>query len=173
VHGQTYILESKDNFYESQVSSFATLHGMDLTPGHSQIEAGDFKNALGERLSISTAKLCFGCHTTYSSTNSEFDVTRAIPGVRCEACHGPGADHVNAVKRGQIDEALKAILNPARLSPVALVDFLRGLPPDRSGRGCVRGILWPPQCSLPALPPGKKPLLGNSGRRSSDLHCVS
>jgi hypothetical protein len=123
VHGQTYILESKGNFYESQVSSFATLHGMDLTPGHSQIEVGDLKNALGERLSMSTAKLCFGCHTTYSSTNSKFDVSRATSGVRCEACHGPGADHVSAMKAGQIDEALKAILNPAHLNPVDLVDF--------------------------------------------------
>jgi hypothetical protein len=123
VHGQTYILENERSFYESQVSTFATLHGMDLTPGHSQVEAGDLKNALGERLSESTAKLCFGCHTTYSSTNSKFDVSRAIPGVRCEACHGPGVDHVNAIKAGQIDEASKAILNPAHLSPVDLVDF--------------------------------------------------
>lgn len=123
VHGQTYILENKGSFYESQVSSFATLHGMDLTPGHSQIEAGDLNHALGERLSLSTAKLCFGCHTTYSSTNSKFDVSRATSGVRCEACHGPGADHVSAMKAGRIDEALKAILNPAHLSPVDVVDF--------------------------------------------------
>jgi hypothetical protein len=123
VHGQTYILESKGNFYESQVSSFATLHGLDLTPGHSQIEAGDLNNALGERLSMSTAKLCFGCHTTYSSTNSKFDVSRATSGVRCEACHGPGAGHVSAMKAGRFDQALSAILNPAHLSPVDLVDF--------------------------------------------------
>ncbi len=123
VHGQTYILESKGDFYESQVSSFAALRGLDLTPGHSQIEAGDLKNALGERLSVSTAKLCFGCHTTYSSTNSKFDVSRATSGVRCESCHGPGAHHVSAMKAGRIDEALQAILNPAHLSPVGLVDF--------------------------------------------------
>ncbi len=123
VRGQTYILENKENLYESQVSTFAAPHGMDITPGHSPIEAGDLKNALGERLSTSTAKLCFGCHTTYSSTDSTFDVSRATSGVRCEACHGPGVDHVNAMKNGQIDYAMKAILNPAHLSPVALVDF--------------------------------------------------
>jgi len=123
VHGQTYILESKSGLYESQASTFATLHGMDLTPGHSPIEAGDLNNALGERLSESTARLCFGCHTTNSTTNSKFDVSRAIPGVRCEACHGPGVDHVKAMKSGQIDEALKAVLNPASLNPVDVVDF--------------------------------------------------
>jgi Cytochrome c3 len=123
VHGQTYILEIKSSLFESQVSTFAGSHGMDLTPGHSQMEAGDLKNALGERLSELTAKLCFGCHTTHSSTDSKFDVTHAIPGVRCEACHGPGLDHVKAITAGKIDEALKAIMNPSHLSPVDSVDF--------------------------------------------------
>jgi hypothetical protein len=123
VHGQTYILENKSSLLESQVSTFAGLHGMDLTPGHSQIEAGNLKNALGERLSESTARLCFGCHTTHSSADSKFEVTRAIPGVQCEACHGPGVDHVNAVKAGRIDEGLKTIMNPVHLSPVDSVDF--------------------------------------------------
>jgi hypothetical protein len=123
VHGQTYILEDKGVLYESQVSSFSALHGLDITPGHSPIEAGDPKNALGERLSTSAAALCFGCHTTDSSTDSKFDPSRAISGVRCEACHGPGVDHIAAVKADKIDEALKAILNPAHLSPVNSVDF--------------------------------------------------
>jgi hypothetical protein len=123
VHGETYILEDKGVLYESQVSSFSALHGMDITPGHSPIEAGNLKNALGERLSTSTADLCFGCHTTYSSTDSKFDPSRAIPGVHCEACHGPGVDHIAAVNADRIGEALKAILNPAHLSPVNSVDF--------------------------------------------------
>jgi hypothetical protein len=123
VHGQTYILEDKGTLYESQVSSFSALRGMDITPGHSPIEAGDLKNALGERLSTSTAALCFGCHTTYSSTDSKFDPSRAIPGIHCEACHGPGVDHIAAAKADRIDAALKAILNPAHLSSVNSVDF--------------------------------------------------
>lgn len=123
VHGQTYILESKGTLYESQVSSFAGSHGMDITPGHSQIEPGNLKNALGERLSISTAAHCFGCHTTYSSTDSKFDVSHASGGVRCEGCHGPGVDHINAIEADKIDVALRAILNPAHLSPVDSVDF--------------------------------------------------
>jgi len=126
VHGQTYILENmtgkKRNVYESEVSNFA-LHGMDVTPGHALVEAGNLKNALGERLSTSAAARCFGCHTTYSSTNSKFDVSRAVPGVHCEACHGPGVDHIEAIKTGQIEEAAKAILNPAVLNPVDSVDF--------------------------------------------------
>ena len=123
VHGQTYILESKGRFYESQVSSFAALHGMDVTPGHAPVEPGNLKNALAERLSMSVTARCFACHTTYSSTNSEFDLLHVATGVHCEARHGPGLRHIYAVQDEQFNEASKAILNPAHLSPVDSVDF--------------------------------------------------
>jgi hypothetical protein len=123
VHGQTYILENDGSLYESQVSSFAGLHGMDLTPGHLQVEPDNLKNALGERLSTSTATRCFGCHTTYSSANSNFDPSHATPGVHCEACHGPGLEHVHAAQLDQLDGASAYIFNPANLSPVESVDF--------------------------------------------------
>jgi hypothetical protein len=123
VHGQTYILDHDGACYESQVSSFAGLHGMDLTPGHTPRAAGNLKNALGEQLSISAAARCFACHTTYSTTDSKFDASRAVSGIHCEQCHGPGLQHINAVHADERGEALKAILNPAHLSPVESVDF--------------------------------------------------
>jgi hypothetical protein len=123
VHGQTYILDRDGAFYESQVSSFASLHGMDLTPGHTPVDAGNLKNALGEQLSTSATTRCFACHTTYSTTDSKFDASRAMPGIHCEQCHGPGSQHINAIHADQHNEALKTILNPAHLSPVESVDF--------------------------------------------------
>ena len=123
VHGQTYILEHDGALYESQVSSFAALQGMDITPGHTAVDKGNLKNALGERLSTSAAARCFACHTTYSTTSSKFDVSRAVPGIHCEQCHGPGVQHINAIHADQREEALQAILNPAHLSPVESVDF--------------------------------------------------
>ncbi|MGC1911765.1 MAG: multiheme c-type cytochrome [Candidatus Acidiferrales bacterium] len=123
VHGETYILEKDGAFYESQVSNFAGLHGMALTPGHVQVEAGNLEGALGERLSTSGAVRCFGCHTTYSSTSSKFGPEHAVAGVHCEACHGPGLKHVNAMRAGQTEEGMIAIFNPAKLSPAESVDF--------------------------------------------------
>jgi Cytochrome c554 and c-prime len=123
VHGRTYILDHEGAFYESQVSSFAALGGLDLTPGHSPVDAGNLKNALGEQLSTSAAARCFGCHTTYSTTNSKFDVSRAVPGIHCEQCHGPGTAHINAIHADERSEALNAIFNPRYLSPVESVDF--------------------------------------------------
>ena len=66
---------------------------------------------------------CVGCHTTASTTNNRFDPHRLIPGVTCEACHGPGLKHVNAMKAGRFGEGLKSIFNPAKLSPLDSVDF--------------------------------------------------
>ena len=123
VHGQTYILDHDGALYESQVSHFAALHGMDLTPGHTSASAGDLKNALGEQLSTSAAARCFACHTTYATTDAKFDASRAVPGIHCEQCHGPGAQHIHAIHADQREEALKSILNPANLGPVESVDF--------------------------------------------------
>ena len=123
VHGQTYILDHDGASYESQVSGFAALHGLDLTPGHVSLGSGNLQNALGERLSTSAAARCFACHTTYSTTNSKFDASRAVPGIHCEQCHGPGLEHINAIHADEPAEAIKAILNPADLSPVESVDF--------------------------------------------------
>ncbi len=47
VHGQTYILDHDGAFYESQVSSFAALHGMDLTPGHAPRGCGQSAKCSG------------------------------------------------------------------------------------------------------------------------------
>jgi hypothetical protein len=66
---------------------------------------------------------CFACHTTASTTHNEFDPARLIPGVTCEACHGPGANHVTAMKAKRISQGLRAILNPGSLNPVEQVDF--------------------------------------------------
>jgi hypothetical protein len=123
VHGQTYILDHDGALYESQVSSFAALRALDLTPGHALVSAGNLKSALGEQLSTSAAARCFACHTTYSTTNSKFDASRAVPGIHCEQCHGPGLEHIKAIHADESSEAIKAIFNPADLSPVESVDF--------------------------------------------------
>jgi hypothetical protein len=127
VHGQTYMLEQKGVFYESQVSTFAG-RGMDLSPGHSPIPEDDLRNASGERLSLSMTARCFACHTSQSSIDGKLDSALAIPGVHCEACHGPGAAHVSAMLAGRPEDALQHILNPAHLSPVGSVDFCGACP---------------------------------------------
>jgi len=122
-HGQTYVLEEKGGLYESQASSFSFIHRVGLTPGHKTAEEGSLENALGTPLKGSEAVRCFACHTTASSASSKLNTADAVPGVHCEACHGPGRDHVDANMAGQIVQARKAIFNPASLTPTSSIDF--------------------------------------------------
>ena len=126
--GQTFILESnnlesRENVFESQLSYFAAIGGLDITPGHVPGGPRDLEHAFGEPMSQETAARCFGCHTTASSLRRQFDPQHATPGVTCEACHGPGLRHVQSMSQGKIDAGKAAILNPANLNPVALVDY--------------------------------------------------
>ena len=121
VHGQTYILGNEGAFAESQVSSFSSIHGLSLTPGHAAAHGP--QPVLGEALSPDAVKHCFSCHTTASSTVAGFELEKAEPGVHCEACHGPGVAHIATVKEGQMDRARAAILDPAHLSPSNSIDF--------------------------------------------------
>src|SRR5262249_32294545 len=57
------------------------------------------------------------------TVNGKFDPDNAIPGVTCEACHGPGANHVAAAKAGLAEQGTTMILNPRQFTPVKSVDF--------------------------------------------------
>jgi len=107
--------------FEAQASSFKSSLG--LTPGHKPMEDGPVENGLGIPLKAHDALRCFACHTTASSINSVVNATAAVPGVHCEACHGPGQNHVNSVMAGQISQARQAIFNPASLTPTGSIDF--------------------------------------------------
>lgn len=121
--GQTFVLQSDGGLFESQLSYFPSIQGLDLTPGHASPVMTDLEHALGERQSTPTAQACFACHTTASSIQGRFDPGRATPGVTCEACHGPGAKHVQAMQEGREEDGREAIFNPGRLGAVEQVDY--------------------------------------------------
>lgn len=121
--GQTYIYTHDGKYYESRLSFYKSIHGLDLTTGHAVEEPNTLKEALGRELDTVTRDRCFGCHTTASTTADGFDRAHLTPGVACEACHGPGAKHTALIELEENEKADAAIFNPGRLGPVALVDF--------------------------------------------------
>lgn len=121
--GETYVFERGGIFYEGRLSYFPLLRSLDITPGQQSSTPSDIDKALGRRLGAEETQLCFGCHNTASSTGGRLDPAHLIPGVTCEACHGPGAGHVAAMKAGRTSEGLARVLNPAKLDPVDSVDF--------------------------------------------------
>jgi Cytochrome c554 and c-prime len=121
--GQTYIYEEQGSFYEGHISFFTSLQALDITPGQHGSTPASLEDAAGRRMDSDEARLCFGCHTTASAMNKQFDPHNSLPGVTCEACHGPGAKHLAAMSSGMDEIADKQIFNPGRLDPVASVDF--------------------------------------------------
>ena len=112
--GQTYLLQHDGAFYEGRVSFYQEIKGLDFTIGQPRAAPASLREALGRRLSRVETLNCFNCHATGAVSGGQFHPDKLTPGVRCEACHGPGGDHVAANKAGRPGAGL--IFNPAQLS---------------------------------------------------------
>jgi len=123
VVGHTFLYQRAGNLYESHLSYYSAIKGLDITTGHPKADFADLSQALGRRLDQQEAERCFGCHSTASTTSNLFDPTQAVAGVTCEACHGPGSRHVRAMEAGQMEQGKRSIVNPANLDPASSVDF--------------------------------------------------
>ena len=121
--GQTYVFEKNGTFHEARVSYFDSLNRLDFTPARALAAAGDPDEALARPIAAAEARRCFGCHTTASTAQGTFDLAGATPGVRCEACHGPGRAHVEGMQQGRVAEGRASILSPKKLGPADSVDF--------------------------------------------------
>lgn len=121
--GDTFLYQQNGIYFESRVSYYRQLNGLDLTTGRTQFAPSRIETALGRRMSPDEPPLCFGCHSTASSTDGVFHPERLIPGVSCEACHGPGAQHVAQMSLEHDARTSTLIFNPARLGPNDSVDF--------------------------------------------------
>jgi Cytochrome c554 and c-prime len=125
--GQSYLFKKQDEqFYEARVTFFSSLQNLHFTPGRAMTSAKDLEDAMYREVSPGEIGRCFACHTTASSIAGKFDEANLIPGVTCEACHGPGAEHVaamNAAKLTGESGGSTEIFNPASLHPPDSVDF--------------------------------------------------
>ncbi len=121
--GDTFLYQQNGIYFESRVSYYRALNGLDLTTGRTQFRPSRIETALGRRMSPDEPPVCFGCHSTAASTDGVFRPERMIPGVGCEACHGPGAQHVAQMSLEPDARTSTLIFNPARLGPADAVDF--------------------------------------------------
>lgn len=121
--GQTYIFFERDgSLHEARASYYASVRRLGFTPTRRIDAPRDVEEAMARPMDEAEARRCFGCHTTASSTTAGFDLAGAMPGVTCEACHGPGRAHV-AEMDGDGTATRGAIMNPRMLSAEDSVDF--------------------------------------------------
>jgi hypothetical protein len=120
--GRTYVYQQNGDFFESRLSYYRSIQGLDFTTGNPRSVSQRLEAALGRHMPREEVPFCFGCHSTASKTSDHFNASRLMPGVTCEACHGPGVEHVVAMNLGQYQPPT-FIMNPAQLDPVASVDY--------------------------------------------------
>lgn len=111
--GQTYIYRRGGVFYESRVSYYRDINGLDFTIGYERKVPPSLEEALGRAISMDEARSCFSCHSTAAVYGKNLQLDKLMPGVSCEACHGAGRDHIVAMEAKQFTD--KKIFNPGRM----------------------------------------------------------
>lgn len=122
--GQTYVFEHNGSLYEGRASFFQKLQNLNLTILHPRAVPKSLEDALGRRMSPAGAKGCFNCHSTAAVSKSQLQLDRLVPGVSCEACHGPGEKHLAAVKAKNLNDL--QIFNPRTLDSFDLTQEFCG-----------------------------------------------
>jgi len=112
--GQTYVLEMDGQLYESLMSYYKAIDGLDFTIGAQRTIPKSLRAAVGRQLPRDEILNCFNCHATGAVLGGQLHLEKLTPGIRCESCHGPGAQHIAAVNDGQ--PGANSIFNPGKLS---------------------------------------------------------
>ncbi len=126
VVGKTFMFKLGGVYYETEVAYYPVLQHLDVVAGLDASEVGTVRQAFGLPLAPDTVRQCITCHTTAAVTENQLRVESMIPGVTCEACHGPGAKHVTAMRAisaGGKPPAKSFIFNPGTLEPEKIEGF--------------------------------------------------
>jgi Cytochrome c554 and c-prime len=115
---QTYVLRHNGKLYEGRVSYYSGIDGLDWTVGDKLDSPPSLQEAFGRDITSDEARNCFSCHGTAAIVDNKLELARLVPGVGCESCHGPGAQHIAAMSAGK--KGGRYIFNPKSLDPDAL-----------------------------------------------------
>jgi hypothetical protein len=91
--GQTFVFGSNGKLYESRVSYYPAIDGLDLTLGAANDRPSTLEDAAGRVMKQPDISECFGCHSSSLKTTRDGAPDSFIPGVSCERCHGSVAGH--------------------------------------------------------------------------------
>lgn len=166
--GQTYVYNIDGAFYESRVSYYAELKGLDLTVGASESKASSLREAAGRLMDSADSTKCFGCHTTGARVGNTLQLRTYEAGVQCESCHGPGGAHVDSIHDGK----------PAPHT----IRSLKGMDPEQANEMCgtchrtwetvmIMGLKGPNNARFPPYRLANSSCFSLDDRRISCLAC--
>ncbi len=120
VGSQTFVLEHDGRLYESFVSFYPKIDGLDVTMGDQQLQPKTLVEAMGRELTDSEAASCFGCHASGAVVDHRLQLSSFNPGLNCEHCHTGASEHLNAITHGKLTSVPPSL---KRLSPEQLSSF--------------------------------------------------
>jgi hypothetical protein len=119
--GQTYVFEKDGELYESRVSFYSEMNGLDLTLGARNLKPANILQAAGRIIDPGESMRCFGCHSTNSVNGARLQVDHLTAGVQCERCHGATEHHLQGLKQG--DAKLAGMADLRKLSTEEFSNF--------------------------------------------------
>ena len=120
---RTFLYQSNGRWMQSEMSFYTKPASLDITTGLGRSSGSTLPAALGQQLSAEDARSCFSCHTVHATTSAGLEPLHAEPGLGCEACHGPGHQHVDRMAVTHESGTSNAIFDPSKLSPSDSIDF--------------------------------------------------
>jgi Cytochrome c554 and c-prime len=102
---QTWMLEREGHRYESTVSFYPAITGLDFTTGDEDLKPHNLEEAVGREIGNNETKVCFGCHATDTVSNGVVKFDSLRPGVRCEHCHADSNLHLSDSLNGDFQSA--------------------------------------------------------------------
>jgi hypothetical protein len=102
---QTWVLERDGKLYESLMSYYPAIKGLDTTVGDEALTPHTLVEAMGRELSPAETKACFGCHASNAVHDRKLTTETLQPGVTCEHCHVGASSHLLDAVQGQFDSA--------------------------------------------------------------------
>jgi hypothetical protein len=100
--GQTYVLEKDGVLYESRISYFSEIKGLDITVGQESLTPKNIIEAMGRPMDQAETLRCFGCHSTGSSDGKKLSFDKMSPGVQCVHCHTAAPKHLAGMAEGEL-----------------------------------------------------------------------
>ncbi len=100
---QTWVLEHNGRRYESAVSYYPSIPGLDFTTGDEDLKPQNLEDAIGREIFMPETKVCFGCHASNAVTKGKLTLEALRPGVTCEHCHTGTTSHLADSFNGDFD----------------------------------------------------------------------
>ncbi len=99
--GQTYVFERDGRLYESRVSFYKEIDGLDITMGAINQAPLDLLQAAGREMGKQDSAQCFHCHASNTGEGLKLNLADMVAGINCDRCHGSSAEHMTGFNTGR------------------------------------------------------------------------